>query len=348
MKLNTSIQYLDYYVPSNFVLVDEILELNKEALLGSNQTLDEGIQQFKDQSGLNRISVFGPKEDIATIAAEMVGQLLNTTRVQPAKIKYLICGNPVLMEGSVSVIHYVQRKHRLTHCPILPLFQPCASTAIAMGLSEKLLDKSAEEYLLVVTARKCRDLANRYVGYTIYADGVGVSLVGNVPGRASLRNWCWLNNGATSLERMEGAGGLPNVGKLRWNIVRNGVAFLRGSLEEMGLELTDVDRIIHPNTYFDVFHKLYADLLGVPPEKFYLDNMSFGGHINDVDLVRNTKDYLDALPLRDKASTALIYAIDLSESLDTNYHLLQLDIETTERAGIASRYRSEDFDNHRE
>jgi len=71
-------------------------------------------------------------------------------------------------------------------------------------------------------------------------------------------------------------------------------------------------------------------LLSIEPSKFYLDNIKDGGHINDVDLIRNAKDFLDKEKQNKKNIRLLMYAIDLVKTLDINYHLISLNINCEE------------------
>ncbi|MEW6618544.1 MAG: hypothetical protein AB1422_04235 [bacterium] len=326
MKLNTSVKYMDYYIPEKTVSVDEILSMNKNISIDSVNNYDEFVQQFRKQSGLDRIAVLDSKDNLANIASDMVDKLFQNTDIKPSEIKYLVCGNRVLMDDNISTIHYIQKKFNLENAVILPIFQDCASTLIAMGISEKLLNKSAKEYMLVLTARKCPDIKGRYVGFTVMGDGLSLVLIENKPGRINITNWCSYNNGVSSYSKMEGSAKSLSVINLQMNIITSGVSFLQRSMKKIDIMMENIDKIIHPNTNYDVFHELYSNLLNIEPTKFYLDNIRNGGHINDVDLVRNTKDYIYKNKSQKKRMNVLIYGIDLVQSLDINYHIITLEI----------------------
>lgn len=328
IKMNTSIKYMDYFIPSTKITVDEVLELNKDKLSGSGKSFNEFLKEFKEQSRLDKISVFNPDENLAVIVSGMIDKLFSTTGIKPTEIKYFVCGNPALMGGNVSVVHYIHKKFKLEKAVILPLFQPCASTIIAMGLSEKLLNTKTEEkeYILVISANRMNDIKSRYLGFTILGDGLSVALIENKPGNVNISDWNSFNYGASSYEKVENSDTVPDVFQLKSNIIRNGVVFLQRSLEKNDINTKDIDIIINPNTFYDVWHKTYSTLLNIEPNKFYLENIPDGGHINDVDLIRNTKDYIDRNMKDNNKMKVLIYAIDLVSSLDLNYHLISLDI----------------------
>ncbi len=329
MRMNTSIKYMDYYIPPKNITVEEILAMNTNNSMISGKSYEEFSKQFKEESGLRNVSVFDLKDNLTEIVSSMVEKLFKTTGIKPSEIKYLVCGNPILMEGNVSAIHYIHKKYNLKNAVILPIFQTCASTILAMGLSQKLLGEKEKEYMLILSSRKSPDIKGRYVGYTVLGDGISVVLIENGPGEINITNWCSFNNGTSSCNRVESSVKSEEVDvyQLQRNIISNGVSFLQRSLKEIEVELNDLDIIIHPNTYYDVWSKIYTNLLNIEQNKFYLDNIGDGGHINDVDLIRNTKDYIDKNKAHKKSMNILIYGIDLVESLDTNYHMISLDVK---------------------
>lgn len=49
----------------------------------------------------------------------MIDKLFENTGIKPLEISYLICENPVLMEGNISVVHYIHRKFKLEDAVII-------------------------------------------------------------------------------------------------------------------------------------------------------------------------------------------------------------------------------------
>jgi len=325
MKFNASIKYLDYYLPKGRISIDEILSLNKDG---------EDTQVFKEQSGIRHISVFTQNDNIAEIVSNMIDKLLQTTKIKPAEIKYLVCGNPVLMGDKYSIIHYIHKKFNMEKATILSIFQLCASTLIAMGLSGNLLSSAEDEYALILSANKSPDLKKRYLGYTVQGDGISLVLMENKPGKTNLTHCFSYYNGTNSYQIIEGGCHGQDLLKLKLKIVKEGALFLQRSADKIKIPLDSFDTIIPPNTTYDVWDKLYSCLLDIEPGKFYLDNMGVGGHINDVDLIRNLKDYIDKKTqpntLKKKDIRILIYAIDLFKSMDINYHIISLELPVME------------------
>jgi hypothetical protein len=211
----------------------------------------------------------------------------------------------------------------MANAVILPLIQLCASSVIAMGIAGKLLNE--HEYMLIVSAQRCPDLKGRFVGFSVMGDGLSLALVAKGPGTVTIGRWSAYNCGDTSFNKMNcGAVSQKSTLNLQRSIIGNGIAFLERSLADMGCRLDDIAAFIHPNTNYDVWNKIYPQLLNTTGDLFYTDNISDGGHINDVDLVRNLKDYLLGAHAR-RPLMVMVYAIDLGESFDINYHLLLLE-----------------------
>ena len=57
-------------------------------------------------------------------------------------------------------------------------------------------------------------------------------------------------------------------------------------LERNNLKRNDIRKFIPQNVYY-LFYRLYAKSFNVKLEKFFLDNIAAGGHLGDVDSIRN-------------------------------------------------------------
>ena len=80
-----------------------------------------------------------------------------------------------------------------------------------------------------------------------------------------------------------------------------------------------ISKIIQPNAGYSVFHDLYSYYAKVNPELFYYDNIADGGHMCDIDIIRNLKDYLGNQE-GDKGKYVMIYTPDVEPTFDINYY----------------------------
>ena len=97
-------------------------------------------------------------------------------------------------------------------------------------------------------------------------------------------------------------------------------------MKEANKNILDVDKIIVSNVRHDVFRELYSKLLGVSENMFYLENTQEGGHVNDIDIIKNLKDYLTKSSSENSRRIIVLYTLDIEESMDINYHLIILNI----------------------
>lgn len=327
MKLKASISYMDYYIPPNKVSVDEVLELNKDTIMDTNISFEQYKQDFKEQSGIKRVSVFAQDADIIGQVSQMMDKLFKTTNINASEIKYLVCGNPVLIGDNISIIHYIHKKFSLDNATILPLAQPCISSLMAIGMADKLLNSNEKEYMLIVSGNMYLDKKSRYLGFTVIGDGLSIVLVKNKPGYINIESWK-SSYGSMSYEKVEKRDRGEELFLTKSKIIRNGASFLGKCIKEMDISKEEMDIIIHPNTFYNVWHDLYSSLLQLDSSKFYLDNLWDGGHINDIDYVRNLKDYLEHYKGSKENLNVLLFGIHLDYTSDMNYHFISLDVKT--------------------
>ncbi|HHV30576.1 hypothetical protein [Acetivibrio mesophilus] len=325
--LNTSIKYMDYFIPQTSITVEEVIAKSEEKHIIPGDNIEEFCKQFKRESRIDEVSSFAQEDDLIKIITEMVERLFCDTGIDPSEVSYLVGGNRVLMDGDISIIHYIHEKFKLKNAVILPIFQPCVSTLFAMGLSRKLLNPIDREYMLILSINKEIDIKDRFIGLTVMGDGISLVLVENRPGLINIKDWCALNNGISSFSKRENLGNAISLLQIRSNIIKNGACFILKSVEQFGISIDDVDIIIPPNTYYDVWDKVYSNLLEIDSSKFYLDNFGYGGHVNDVDFVRNIKDYMDKCLYREKDENMLVYGKDIIASNDMNYQTVFLEIK---------------------
>lgn len=320
------IRYLDYYIPDNWIDVEEILKLNKDHPSIQGRNLDEVIRDFKETTHLQKISVFIEEKSIYQIVEKMVQKMLAETGIDPEKITYLVCGNLALMEGEISVVHYLHQKFHMENAVILPIIQPCVSSLIAMGMANKLLGDTKEEYMLIISARRCLNLKERYVGFSIMGDGLSLALIENKESKITIENWNATNNGRISFEKVKGGGAFQNVAAMQKHIMSNGIRFIGECLEQFQTSYDEIEKILNVNTNYEVWHTIYPNLLGIEEGKFYTDNINFGGHLNDVDYIRNIKDYVSARKGGSPEYDILVYGADLVQSYDLGYDCIMLHV----------------------
>jgi|GEM_PF-2854703 3-oxoacyl-[acyl-carrier-protein] synthase-3 len=325
MENETYIKYIDYYLPENYITVDDVFS-SLDAKIFEEKNIDRDIfcSKFKKETRLDKISVLKKEDDLASIVFGMVDKLLKETRINPQEIDYLVCGNEVLLRhNNASIVHYIQKAFDFEKSTIIPLLQPCAASLFAMGLSKSLLDEEKKN-MLILTACKWEQIEERFIDFTIRGDGIGLLLVGSDTGLLKITGWNSCNLGDSSYNKIENK---AQGQDFRGGMISRGVSFIEETLRKFNLEKDEIEKVIVPNVRYDVYYDVYSHYLRMNPKLFYLDNVSNGGHICDIDIVRNLKDYLQNRK-ETKKHSIILYTPDVERTFDVNYHLVLLNNAT--------------------
>lgn len=313
--MSCCLEYLDYYIPSKQVDVKDVL---------SSTEID--INQFMDDTGINTVNVFEQYE-LPSALDNMFERLFRGSDINRSKIKYIACETtPLTKYHNISIVHFLQKKYGLEKSKILPLHQPCAFVLYAMGLSNILLDE--DEFMLILCANDWSEkvLCERFLKFTIMGDGAAVALIkkSSSDKGISILDWHYENYGVSSFNTYNSKQFNDEPVLNRLSMIKKGVDFITHSLAKSNRKMADVNKIIVSNVRHDVFRNTYSKLLGVTEDIFYLENTQEGGHVNDIDIIRNLKDYLQNNNGELKKELIALYTLDIEESRDINYHLLFL------------------------
>lgn len=321
MEIDTYIKYIDYYLPENFITVDDVFSsLDNGIFERQNISKDTFCSKLKKETKLNKISIFKKEDDLASIIFSMIEKLLKETKINPQEIDYLVCGNEVLLKhNNTSIIHYIQKAFNFNKSTIVPLLQPCAASLFAMGLSRSLLNREKKN-MLILSACKWESAEDRFIDFTVRGDGIGLLLVGSDTGFLRIADWNSCNLGNPSYNKIENKAQSQDF---RSDMINRGVSFFNETLSKFKLEKDDIGKVIPPNVRHDVYFDVYSHYLKMDPKVFYLDNVPNGGHICDIDIIRNLKDYINSKK-KTKNQNIVLYTPDVEKSFDVNYHLVLL------------------------
>lgn len=309
------LDYLDYYIPSEQVDVKDIL-----------YTTEIDIAQFMDETGINTVNVF-KKYELPRALDNMFERFFSKSEIDRGKIKYIACETtPLTQYHNISIVHFLQKKYGLDKSKILPLHQPCAFALYAMGLAKNLLNE--DEYMLILCANDWseKNIGDRFLKFTIMGDGAAMALINNSCNSQGIHilDWHYENYGMSSFNTYNSKQFDEEPVLNRLGMIKKGVDFIARSLAESNIKISDVNKIIVSNVRHDVFINTYSKLLGIKADIFYLENTQDGGHVNDIDIIRNLKDYLQNNNGESKNELIALYTLDIEESRDINYHLLFL------------------------
>ncbi|SFR57486.1 hypothetical protein [Anaeromicropila populeti] len=313
--MSSYICYMDYLLPEQKMDVEGIFHNLSEDKKSSITDMDAHIKRFKEDTRLDRIAYFKDGQEFSEKVYEMVDKMLQAANIDVKKVTYIMCGNEHLFRANhVSTIHSLQADFGFSNSMILPIMHPCAATLCGLKIADKLLEE--DKYILIISGCYWENVEDRYIGFTMRGDGVGLTLVSShgelkVCDNKSLN----YNNAVYDIH-----GAMRHDPSLsRMNLIQKGSEFLVESMKQYKCNEKTIRKIIQPNAGYSVFHDLYSYYAKVNPELFYYDNIADGGHMCDIDIIRNLKDYMEQQEIN-KGEYLMIYTPDVEPTFDINYY----------------------------
>jgi 3-oxoacyl-[acyl-carrier-protein] synthase III len=274
------VSYYDYYKPSQSLSAWEVLT---QAGLPPQQR-----EYLINQGNLSEIAV-----ETELDPHEMLGRLIEkyqqTHRV--ADIHFLIfTGVDQLMNSQISVPYYLVTKYGMRNATVLALNQGCAGTLHAIHLADNLVRNHPGTKVMIAAVNKIATVRERLLYPTIGGDGAGILVVAR-DGRFRILDSMAQSDGTSSYECYIHAGQTVQVDYLQREkmIMVNLNRLLNGIVGRNGLTVGEIKLYI-PQSVNRLIYKAHAQKLRVAPDKFFLGNIPDGGHLGDVDSIRNFKD----------------------------------------------------------
>ena len=166
--------YTNYYLPRRTVSAEEVLNSCQE-----NVQIE--TSSFLEQSGLDEIAV--ADKELIRVFEELIEECLQKVQVDKARIKYLIYTNPLNANHSerVSIPYYIQKKFGLENCSVVIMDQKCSTSLESLYFANLICNQKEDEYVLILSPcfLKYSTLQERFIGFTICGDAVGIGLIGN-------------------------------------------------------------------------------------------------------------------------------------------------------------------------
>jgi 3-oxoacyl-[acyl-carrier-protein] synthase III len=275
--------YSDYYLPKNVYNAFEILKMSNNENVNNN----EYCEFFLSQSKLKNICIENEKSEIEIFEMLLDNFFLND--LKPKDISYIIfTKNPYsLMEGNVCIPYYLRARFEMNSATVIGMFQECATTLQAMQISCALIDSGRANNVMILSMCHVTNMEERFIGTSIVGDGAGVMVIGKQGIKCEIIAEKSTSDGRYSLYE-------HNKNKQKVNnmdTVKKGVELITDLLKTNGFTAKDIKMIIPQNLNFHGYY-VYVKLLGIPMENMFLKNIPMGGHLADVDTIRNYTDVI--------------------------------------------------------
>lgn len=323
------ILYSDYYLPNKRVDLKETVKANETIPLPEGYTTkDDFCEDFAEESKLKEIAVENEK-DVVQIFNSLLSKFFAEFPISPFKIKYIFYTNPLnnYLANGASVPYYLQAKFRMEQAAVLIIDQKCATSLFALEVARALLQKDNNSCALILSPCFLKKMDERFIQFTVCGDAAGIMLVkaGDHQEGFEIIDFLSLSDGSFSLNRYETSPGEwdGHAGSVndRIKIIEKGIGVINDLLAANGLDTGDLKLLIPQSVNYYAYY-IYSRLLKIPIEKVFTDNIPFGGHLGDVDTVRNFTDVKRNRNFKE-GDNVLLYGLG-SDGTDLNYNALLL------------------------
>lgn len=273
--------YSDYYLPKNTIHVSEFLKCSK-----FKQAQDEDFCEcFISQSRLEKIGVETDMQPVE-IFDGLLEQFFTTSELGPEDITHFIYTSPDhWTQGEIYIPYYLAAHFGMVNASISGMVQECVTTLQAMQTAAVMVDSGMAKNVLILSICYGWNMGDRYTGSTVVGDGAGILVVGKQGGVGQISGGSSVSDGRFSLYKYKKLP--PKISGLE--IARKGAEFILGLLKTNGLTLDDIRTIVPQNINYSEYH-MYSQYLGIDMQRIYLENISNGGHLAEVDSIRNLTD----------------------------------------------------------
>ncbi|MCP5053376.1 MAG: hypothetical protein GY940_39795 [bacterium] len=288
------IGYTDYYLPTDYLSTDEYAtKLSAPVLEAMGVSSSDLAAILKNSIGVQRIYI----EDRANEAKIFIGLLekyFASGATKPEEIDFIIYtrgnsvseGDPLSMteDYCINVPYYLQQQFQMTGARIFNVEQQCSGTLVAAEIAHSFIKNGSARKILVLSGSFFQDMGHRLMGgLGLVSDAAGIMEISTGGTGYGILDSNGATDGSLSMVKSFKQGTNPA------NMVKIGSELITSLVERNNLTLKDISLIIPQNISRSGWN-FYCQLLGFPKENVFLDTFSDGGHLADVDYIRNLTD----------------------------------------------------------
>ncbi len=299
--MKSYIAHLDYSVPQAKITISDILcdgELSDRDLERISLKLRGVIfpkqKLIEDWEALSSMFA-GDRKTEAGIFVDMLTKMFDSGIARPTEIGYIIYahGNSVSVgdpwslhseEECVNVPYFLQQKLEMANALVFNVEQECTGSFTAINIAKLLVEHGGADKVLILSSNYFKRNQTRLMGGSVFVgDGQGLMLVSRGPGPLEIIDGIGKTDG-----RIDSVNSFMES-KNQQRVMEVGSALIHKLLRKHGLSFDDVSYLVPLNTTPFVW-RYYAKELGISVKKVFFENMGKGGHLGDVDLIRNLRD----------------------------------------------------------
>lgn len=285
--------YSDYFIPNNYISVEEAVRNSPDFKLPAEFDSYETLFKRQREIGFDKVAIGTYETNVITFT-NLMTDLINKTHVNPEEINYLIETDPVLFNvnhSNINITHYLKMKFGMNNAAVFALSQNCSAVSLAIGLTlETIRNKGGYAIILSNNISPCRNRAvPQWAG--VQGDGASILLVGKEPYEYEIVDYKSSSYGYPSYrDYLRTQNDVPD-NKYLIAMHNHCIKEIKKFLETNSVSINDVCMMIPQSTNRYTYLQIYASALGISEDKIFLDNIPRGGHMGNVDVARNLKDF---------------------------------------------------------
>lgn len=326
-----SIFYADYFIPNTMITVEDYFNNCTEFKLPKEdktypadfkppdeyKSYDNLYNYLKDVCGYDKISI-GNRQSSLQIFYNLMLNFLRNTNINPEEVSYIIDTEywDFVTDSKVSIPLYLQKQFGFKNASVFSVSETCGAIGMAIELAAQALFHKGK-YVIILSSNLSRKWEDRFTGTGLIGDGASILVISKEITDYEIIDFNSYSDGHGSYHSQKNKGeNFQQISPIY------GVNFIQNFLIRTGVDINDINMIIPQSTHRVLFSDIYAKGLGIDAGKIFLKNIPAGGHMGNVDIPRNFKDFTLTCSCPNGAYI-LLYVVSLNDVKDfTHYAIL--------------------------
>ena len=309
--------YSDYYLPQQELPTNEVLKNSRY----NEAKDDEFCECFISQSKIENIVIEKEKDEVQMFS-NLIKIFFENSGITPDDISYIIYTSPNNWErNGIYVPYYLQTVFHLKNATVIGMVQECVTTLQAIQLANSLVDSKTGKNVLILSVCYGRKMEDRFTGNTVVGDGAGIIVIGNENVKCRILAGNSISDGKYSYLKYSKK--QPTVNGLE--IAKNGTNFLKKFIANNGYSFDDIDLLILLNINFSEYF-IYTQYLNIDMDKIFQNNIKHGGHLTEVDIIRNYTDAVNGSIIKSGNKVLLYGSGTIGNGMDSLANTILLEV----------------------
>ncbi|UCH92363.1 MAG: hypothetical protein JSV88_18980 [Candidatus Aminicenantes bacterium] len=291
METRTVISYTNYHIPGNRLSTDDYVKMLDDSFLEKVVMKREELASIlKNSIGIHRIYIQNRDKE-AQIYGEMMERYFSETHTTPEEIDFIIYtrgnsvakGNPWSMteDHCINIPYFIQNKFKMGNAQIFNVEQVCSGTLVGAQIAFSFIADGSARKVLLLSSNFFKNPENRLMGgLGLVSDAAGMMEISVGNSGLALMDFIGTTDGSITMVKDFRKGTIPAT------VVQVGAELIKSLVKKHNLTLSDISQIIPQNISKSGWN-FYCQVLDFPKERVFLDNFDDGGHMGDVDIIRN-------------------------------------------------------------